>query len=98
MRRDSQASESDSQGHTPPHGDPLSDERLRAEGTMPEDIGKAASGSGVPSTGADEPERASFTDPLPARSHALDPSVPDSQESREQAPRSPDWLDAPREG
>ena len=48
--------------------------------------------SSVPSGSTDEPERASFSDPLPARSHALDPSVADSQESREQAPPSPEWL------
>ena len=49
----------------------------------------------VPSGSADQPERPSFADPLPARSHALDPSVPDSEESKEQAPPSPEWL---REG
>lgn len=46
----------------------------------------------VPSTGAEEPERASFSDPLPMRSHALDPAVAETEESREQAPPSPRWL------
>ena len=63
-------------GATPPHGDPL---------------GSTASAS-IPSTGSDEPTRASYADPLPVRAHALDPSVVDTQESREQAPPSPGWL------
>ena len=53
---------------------------------------------GVPSSAADEPERASFSDPLPARAHALDPGVSESEESKEQAPPSPEWLKEGREG
>lgn len=61
--------------------------------------GNPEAASSVPSTGADEPERASFNDPLPLRSHSLDPSVPDGQESREQAPPSPEWLtEVPQKG
>lgn len=58
--------------------------------------GSGAQADDVPSTGTDEAERASFSDPLPVRSHALDPSVPDTQESREQAPPSPAWLEGAR--
>lgn len=61
---------------TPPHGDKL----------------RPAVPTEVPSTGAEEPGRASYADPLPGRSHALDPSVSDTEESREQAPPTPGWL------
>jgi hypothetical protein len=75
---------------TPPHGDLMADAALRAQrGTGKEE--------GPSSTGSDEPEKAPYSDPLPARSHSLDPSVSSEEESREQAPPSPSWLEGERE-
>lgn len=45
----------------------------------------------VPSTGADGSGRLPYSDPLPDRAHALDPSVDETQESREKAPSTRDW-------
>jgi hypothetical protein len=62
---------------TPPHGDLMADAALRAQrGTGKEE--------GPSSTGSDEPEKAPYSDPLPARSHSLDPP-------------SPSWLEGERE-
>lgn len=98
MDRDDARGE-EQRGITPPHGDPLMPPaRGRAERkAAPVAANEREQGiENVPSSGSEEPERMGFSDPLPVRSHSLDPSVLETEESREQAPPSPDWLEPGR--
>jgi hypothetical protein len=95
MKRDENSIERGTDEHTPPHGDPLGDRNRSSLKNATRGSSALQKEDAVPSTATDEPERASFADALPGRSHSLDPSVPEGQESREQAPPSPDWLEPP---